>query len=60
MTAFDVPESGRARRPSDEIEFEMATESDVVKLRQLAKELDEALLLEQREKVLRRLNRISG
>jgi hypothetical protein len=59
MTTLDVTEPDRARRPSDEIEDEMATEVNIVKLRQLSKELDEALLAEERAKVQRRLKRVS-
>ena len=59
MATLDVPEPDKARRSSDEIEDEMAAEVNVAKLRQLSKELDEALLVEEREKVLRRLKRVS-
>jgi len=59
MARFDVSELDKARRTSDEIEIEMAAESNVGKLRELSKELDQSLLLEEREKVLRRLGRVS-
>jgi hypothetical protein len=37
----------------------MALEVNVAKLRQLSKELDEALLAEEKEKMLRKLMRVS-
>ena len=55
MAAFHTPESDKALRTSDDIAVEIEAETDVVKLRQLSKELDEALLVEEKEKVLRRL-----
>jgi len=59
MAAFHIPESDKATRTSDEIAIEMEAETSVVKLKQLSRELDEALLIEEREKVLRRLKRVS-
>ena len=59
MAISDVPDAYTVRRSSDEIEDEMAAEVNVLKLRQLSKELDEALLVEEREKVRRRLMRVS-
>jgi len=59
MATLDVPEPHNGRRTSDEIEDEMAAAVNVAKLRQLSKELDEVLLVEEREKVLRRLGRAS-
>ena len=59
MAISDVPDAYALRRSSDEIEDEMAAEVNVLKLRQLSKELDEALLVEEREKVRRRLMRVS-
>jgi len=59
MAISDVPDAYVVRRSSDEIEDEMAAEVNVLKLRQLSKELDEALLVEEREKVRRRLMRVS-
>ena len=59
MTTSDYPEPDKVRRSSDEIKDEMAAEVNVVRLRQLSKELDESLLVEEREKVLRRLKRVS-
>ena len=59
MAIFDVPGANAMRRSSDEIEDEMAREANVLKLRQLSKELDEALLVEEREKVRQRLMRLS-
>jgi len=38
---------------------QIAAEVNIVELRQLSKELDEALLVEEREKVLRRLKGVS-
>jgi hypothetical protein len=60
MTTLDFPEPDKTRRSSNEIELEMAAEANVVKLRQLSKELDEALLVEERQKLLRRLGRVSA
>jgi hypothetical protein len=59
MTTLDVPGPHEVRRSSHEIEDEIAGEVSVARLRQLSKELDEALLVEEREKVLRRLKGIS-
>jgi hypothetical protein len=60
MAILDARKSDKAKRSSEEIELEMATEVNVARLRQLSKELNEALLVkERREKVLRRLMRAS-
>ena len=58
MTTLDFPGPDEVRRSSAQIEDEIATEVNVARLRQLTKELDEALLIEEREKVIRRLKRV--
>jgi hypothetical protein len=58
MADSHIPESDKASRTSDEITVEMESETNVVKLRQLSKELNAALLAEEKEKVLRRLKRV--
>jgi len=50
----------QSKRTSEAIELEIAQETNVTRLRELSLELDEALLIEEKLKVLRRLGRVAA